>query len=98
MRKRRRKTLLSTSVGVYLSLNVQVQKDNNHPGLLTFPLLNLTTLLLWWWALQSGLGQARQLISEIQVWAAVQQQQISLALTVFNIGIRSLLYGAGLPV
>ena len=97
---KRRKTLLSTNIRVYLSLNVQARKDNGEIGLFALPLLSLTTVLLWWWNLQTIINQIswkmNRYVALIQTWFDTWQQQLSLAQTLFEIGMRSALYGIGL--
>ncbi len=100
--KRRRKLVLSTSISVYLSLNVHAQKDNGTTNLLTIPLLSLTTLLLWWWNLQTITGYigwhiayaVARIRGQIEIWRRI----IFTALALCEIGVRSIIYGAGLTI
>ena len=100
MKRRRKKVVLSTTVSVYLALNVHARKDNGKTGLLTIPLVRLTTILLWWWNLQ-GMTQnlswhLNRCIAGIQTRLDARQRAMAPGLTLLGIGVRSVLYGVGL--
>jgi hypothetical protein len=48
MRRKQRRTLLSTTITIFISLNMQVRRENR-AELITLPLLHLTPLLVWIW-------------------------------------------------
>ena len=48
MRRKKRTTLMSTTIAVFIGLNMQVRRDNR-AELITLPLLHLTPLLVWAW-------------------------------------------------
>ena len=48
MRRKKRATLMSTTIAVFIGLNMQVRRDNR-AELITLPLLHLTPLLGWAW-------------------------------------------------
>lgn len=59
MRRKKRTTLMSTTIAVFIGLNMQVRRDNR-AELITLPLLHLTPLLVWAWKvsqLLTGLPQ-----------------------------------------
>ncbi len=93
---RRPKTLLSTNIGVYLSLNIQVQKDKRESGLWAIPLISLSSLLLWWWSLSSFLNRPRSIITNAAGKVSTLQKTTFVLITLFGIGTRSVLYGVGL--
>lgn len=60
MRRKKRTTLMSTTIAVFIGLNMQVRRDNR-AELITLPLLHLTPLLVWAWKvgqLLAGLPQS----------------------------------------
>lgn len=48
MRRKKRTTLMSTTIAVFISLNMQVRRDNR-AELITLPLFHLTPMLVWAW-------------------------------------------------
>lgn len=99
MKRRKRKSLLSTSLAVYLSLNVQIQRDDGENQLLTFPLLQLATWLMVAWQLKAVLYRpveyVEAIFNRLDHWLQVQQAEFKPATIMAGIGIRSLLYGLG---
>jgi hypothetical protein len=60
MRRKKRTTLMSTTIAVFIGLNMQVRRDNR-AELITLPLLHLTPLLVRAWKvgqLLAGLPQS----------------------------------------
>ncbi len=95
MKRRKSKTMANTSVGVYLALNIEVQRDGKRPQFFAIPLLSLTTWLIWWWGVDRVLqcwveGMARRLVG---TWLS-----LSVALIILAIGWTAVRYGLGLKV
>lgn len=89
-------------MAVYLSLNIQVQHDNNPAGLITVPLMPLTAWLLWWWNLRlvaSHLVQdTRVLLNRFGELTASIYEDMLITGTVMNIGFKAMLFGVGMRV
>lgn len=93
MKRRRPKKMLSTQrIALYLSLNVQVQRDNQAAEMLTIPLLPLTVLLLWGWQVEMAIyrwaRQGADLVSR-------GEQSLRTGAIVSIIGLKAVLYGLG---
>jgi hypothetical protein len=86
--------MLSTSVAVFLSINVQVEKDGQ-AWLATRQLISLTWLLVQWYLFTSAIQQFDQ---SIRVSLASLGERLSVTGTMFGIGYRSALYGLGVSL
>lgn len=91
MKRRRRQTMLSTTIGIFLSLNIQVERDGQRL-FLNLPLLPLTAWLWLGWQGYLRLGH----------WGRTGQaglkrlfERLTLWLTLTHIGCKSILYGVG---
>ncbi|NJN99901.1 MAG: hypothetical protein HC875_40245 [Anaerolineales bacterium] len=93
MKRNHPKRMLSTQrIALYLSLNVQVQRDNQAAEMLTIPLLPLTVLLLWGWQMETAVyrwaRQGADLVNGVE-------QSLRTGALVSIIGLKSVLYGLG---
>ena len=99
MKRRKRKSLLNTSLAVYLSLNIQIQQDNGEDHLLTLPLVQLSAWLMAALQLQTALHQLAGQIEQAQMalcdWLNISLSEFKPFATLLGIGVRSLLYGFG---
>lgn len=80
--------MMLTTIGVFLSLNVQVTHDNGYRESLLLPLLPLSAVFLrlwqatmWWQRTQTGITH-----------------RLRLYRLVAGIGLKSVLYGAGAAI
>ncbi len=83
------------TIAVYLSLNIEVVDHQQGAMLFTFPLVSLSWLAMLLWGGRDRLTGLEQTVHREWQWVQVQ---ITLFLTVTGIGLRSFLYGFGLPV
>ncbi|GIK40110.1 MAG: hypothetical protein BroJett011_39430 [Chloroflexota bacterium] len=93
MKRKGPKKMLSTQrIALYLSLNVQVQRDNQAAEMLTIPLLPLTALLLWGWQMEMAIyrwvRQGSDLVNRVE-------QSLRTGALVSVIGLKAVLYGLG---
>ncbi|MBE7472311.1 MAG: hypothetical protein HS114_24520 [Anaerolineales bacterium] len=93
MKRKGPKKMLSTQrIALYLSLNVQVQQDNQAAEMLTIPLLPLTILLLWGWQVEMvvywWVRQGSHLVKRVE-------QSLRTGILVSLIGLKVVLYGLG---
>lgn len=85
------KALMQTQVAVTLSLNVVTTTDQE-TQLLTLPLVQLTTLIVWVWAIWQT---AYDLGSEALLLASDVAATIDVATKVISIGCKALAFGLG---
>ena len=99
MKPRKRKSLLSTSLAVYLSLNIQIQQDNGEDHLLTLPLVQLSAWLMAALQLRTVLQRLARQIGQVYLtlcdWLNAPLAEFRPLATLLGIGVRSLLYGFG---
>jgi hypothetical protein len=100
--KRKRRSFLSTSVKVYLSLNIQAEKDSGESGLLTIPLLSLNTLVMFLWSLHTFATpvvlRLRKVSAKMKRFIRDIHHRIIIIATLFDIGLKSLAYGLGVAL
>ncbi len=85
--------MLSTQrIALYLSLNIQVQRDNQAAEMLTIPLLPLTILLLWGWQMETVINRWVKGWSD---WVRRMEQSLRTGVLVSVIGLKAVLYGLG---
>ena len=94
MKRKRRPTLLHTTIAVFLSINVQVERGGQ-AWLYSLPLLPLTTWLAAWWYLRSTV---RRLNRTIRATLADISDSLAIWLAVTNVGIKSVLFGIGVAL
>lgn len=105
MRRKNRTTLMSTTIAVFVGLNMQIRRENR-AELITLPLLHLTPLLIWAWKtsnLLTGLTRSwSSLVVVARRWMNHQLDHLSYILDIgvilTGIGLRSILYGLGAPL
>lgn len=85
--------MLSTQrIAIYLSLNIQVQRDSQAAEMLTIPLLPLTILLMWGWQVETVIYRWARRGSDLISRA---EQSLGTVALVSLIGLKSVLYGLG---
>jgi hypothetical protein len=93
MKRKRPKKMLSTQrIALYLSLNVQVQRDNQAAKMLTIPLLPLSILLLWGWQMETVINRSVKGWSD---WVRRVEQSLRTGALVSVIGLKAVMYGLG---
>ncbi len=95
MQHRQQKTFAAKSIAIYFSLNVEIRDEGRGTGLLTIPLLSLTGLLMLVWGIR---GSVTRMPQTLRHWFLTIRMQLTVLLTVSEIGFRSTLYGFGVPV
>lgn len=93
LKRKRYSTLSTTTLAVYLSLNVEVMDDHRGIDCLTFPLFSLTRLLMagWWVQLHWTDMQHR-----FAYRCAYRRQQWQVYWSVAGIGWRSVVWSMGI--
>lgn len=91
--RRKQRRMFSTTIAIFLSLNIQVQSEGGPVQLLTFPLLGLTSWLLGWWQVQATI---RRRYDALKAGIVELNEQLRVPLVLVTIGFRSLLYGVGI--
>lgn len=87
--------LMLTTVGVFLSLTLQITHDDGRRESVWLPLFSLSTLLLRWWRITA---QWQQLRTEITRLSKRIIDKFELYRLIAGIGVKSVLYGAGVAV
>ncbi len=100
MRRKKRSTLMSTTIAVFVALNMQVRREDR-AELIILPLLHLTPLLIWGWKVSRFLSSWSHLEKKInRGFQSVEDlaRSLTVTVTVINIGLRSILYGLGVSL
>jgi hypothetical protein len=91
MKRNCRHSLLSTTMGAFLSLTIQVER-NGQSQLFTWPLLPLTTWVWIGWQLYLWFRQGR---SAVETCLSLVYQRLAVWRALTQIGYKSILYGVG---
>ena len=100
-------TTLTTTVSVYLGLNIQIVEDRGEAFLRTIQLVPLTWALMLLWQMMDfatnripriSLVMPHLSLAPLTVWMLSISQTVSVTLSLFQIGFKAALYGVGVPV
>ena len=90
-----RSQLMLTTVGVFLSLNVQIIDDDGRRESVFLPLFSLSALLLRWWQMTVWVHHVYTMFTKLSQRICGKFEMYRL---IAGIGLKSLLYGAGVAV
>jgi hypothetical protein len=89
-----KRSMLSTNIAIFLSINVQVEKDGQ-TWFVSRRLVSLTWILAQWLLCKKTTHQCCQSIRE---YLTNLGEQLLVASTMLDIGYRSVLYGLGVSL
>ncbi len=91
----RRSQLMLTTVGVFLTLNVQIAHDDGRRESVLLPLLSLSSLVLHIWKISMRWHRLRTEVTSLRDRVSKHLEMYRL---IAGIGFRSALYGAGVAI